>query len=850
MRHLYFLGWSAALALPCVAVFSCSDESSNGADDDDDGTGGSIGEECAGHEGTIYCEGDLALTCSDEGIVVMQENCDDGMGGYCVPDEGCFVVPEEYAVDLHAAFTNDRDEETVGAVLTANAGDVVPDAFAATRFAMRPITLTVSGGWNDGSILLTKTGDLTFYLADGTPVSLPTTVGAEELPLELLVSAPTPTEGSITAVFTPPIEGLMTSTDVLRVSSVAFPGLAGRPLGGFPSFEFVDAFNDVEPISAGIDPTRFADRVGFSYEINVVAHRTPEEWAEDNTLTDVSGAKETGVVAGGSIADNQQAIWTTGLDGGEEVGVGYDVVYDFGSDGTLDPGDIIDGLYSDRAGLYVLKNLDLPGPLPTASTSYQPSFWLAQKTYYPLDIATMGQLPLVVISHGNGHDYTWYDYLGTHLASYGYVVMSHRNETMPGIETASTTTLTNTDYILGNLATIAGGVLDGHVDASKVAWVGHSRGGEGVVRAYDRIVDGNFVPTNYGASNIVIISSIAPTVFNSVDVTDPHTANYHLLAGAADGDVTGQPNCPQCQFFRIAQRGAGDVQVTYVQGASHNDFNCCGFDDGTGPALIGRTAAQQVAKSYYLALFDYYLKDNPAPREYFTRQYGSFHPSGIASNVVVANTYKSALSDGNFFLDDFQTQPSTATASSGAVVTATVQSLAEGKMVDNDSSLGWVGADAMNGMTQAFDAVDNGRGITFAWSTEASYEMEVPVEQADFSAATYLSFRACQVSRHPNTVALNGALDFTVTLEDGAGTTSSINFGEYAGINGPYPRTGVGSGAGWANEFNTIRIRLTDFQADGNALDLTNITNVRFEFGGDSGSDLGALGLDDLELVP
>ena len=28
--------------------------------------------------------------------------------------------------------------------------------------------------------------------------------------------------------------------------------------------------------------------------------------------------------------------------------------------------------------------------------------------------------PLIVISHGNGHDFRWYDYLGRHLASWGY----------------------------------------------------------------------------------------------------------------------------------------------------------------------------------------------------------------------------------------------------------------------------------------------------------------------------------------------------------------------------------------------------------------------------------------------
>jgi hypothetical protein len=832
-----------------VALGSCSDDESGTGPNDDGGPGGMAPQECLGHEGTVFCQDDIALTCSPDGVVVGQQDCDDGMGGYCIPEEGCFVIPEDYSIDLHALYSADRSEETAGIVLVATAGDVTAETFATARFAMRPLTLSETGGWQEGSVLITATGELELFYADGMPLPLPATVGVDELPLELLVSAPSPTDGTITAVFTPPNDA-MTSTDVLRVRSVSSPGLAGRPLGGYPYFEFVDSFNDSEVVSAGIDPTRFPDRLGFAYDIYVVPHRTPEEWAVDNSLADASGGAEASTVTGVSIADSQRVVWATNLDPGTNVSAAYDVVFDFGDDGTLDPGDLIDGLYSDRAGLYVVKNLDDPGPYATASVMYQPSFWLAQKTYYPVDIATLGQLPLVVISHGNGHDYTWYDYLGAHLASHGYVVMSHRNETMPGIETASTTTLTNTDYILGNLATIAGGVLDGHVDAQRVAWVGHSRGGEGVVRAYDRLVEGNFVPTNYTAANIVLVSSIAPTVFNSVDVSDPHDVDYHLLAGAADGDVTGQPDCPQCQFFRLAQRATGSVQVTYVQGASHNDFNCCGFDDGTGPALIGRTAAQRVSKSYYLALFDYYLRDNLATRDYLTRPYYSFRPSGIGSNVVVANTYREAIAAGHFFLDDFQSQTSTTVASSGGAVTATVASLVEGKLDDGDSSLGWNGADPMNGMTQAYDSVDQSRGATFSWSADTFYEIEVPAAQTDFTAVRYLSFRACQISRHPNTVALDGSLDFTVTLFDAAGTSSSINIGEYGGINGPYKRTGVGSGAGWANEFVTIRIRLSDFEGDGSGIDLTNIARVRLAFGGENGSDLGALGLDDLELTP
>ena len=47
------------------------------------------------------------------------------------------------------------------------------------------------------------------------------------------------------------------------------------------------------------------------------------------------------------------------------------------------------------------------------------------------------------MSHGNGHNYQWYDHIGRHLASYGYVVMSHENNTGPGSDAASTVYVRN-----------------------------------------------------------------------------------------------------------------------------------------------------------------------------------------------------------------------------------------------------------------------------------------------------------------------------------------------------------------------------------------------------------------------
>lgn len=231
----------------------------------------------------------------------------------------------------------------------------------------------------------------------------------------------------------------------------------------------------------------------------------------------------------------------------------------------------------------------------------------------------------MVVSHGNGHDYRWYDHIGFHMASYGWVVMSHSNETMPGIETASETTLANTDHLLGNLATIAGGDLDGHLDASTIAWIGHSRGGEGIVRAYDRLFDADFVPQNYTIDDIRCLSSIAPTVFFRKGKSHPHTVDYHLWVGSADDDVTGAPSSPAIQSYTLLERANGRKASLTLHGAGHGAFHDgSGSLFANGPCKLGRPETHAVMRGYMLPLFEHFVRGDRASK---TSSGGSTRPS-------------------------------------------------------------------------------------------------------------------------------------------------------------------------------------------------------------------------------
>jgi hypothetical protein len=758
----------------------------------------------------------------------------------------CTVQP-----DLDAAFSDDATEATSGIFMQPNISPVSPQNFAYLKYLMRPFTVVADTSVHVGTYTLSVTGDnvLALYRTNGQSVPLPAVFTPAELPLNLLANASGLGEAVVSATYVPFTGGPATSDDV-RVRVGTFPGISGKTVAEFPWFHFVDSINDNSLVSGAVDPFRHSERLGLPYRAYVVPHKPPGAWAAQPSLADASGGFESGTVTAGSVQDNILDLWTSGLDAGNDVSKSYDIVYDFGLDGNLDPGDLIDGFANTGAGLYLVRDLTLPGPYVSTQVDYTGGTFLSQRLYYPTSIGSMGLLPLVVISHGNGHDYRWYDYLGQLLASHGYIVMSHTNNTVPGIETASTTTLTNTDYILGNLATIAGGALVGHLNNHKISWIGHSRGGEGVVRAYDRMVDG-YAATNFATSDIILVSSIAPTVFLAASESNPHTVDYHLIVGGADGDVSGAPDCSICQYFRISDRALGTVQTTYIHGASHNDFNCCGGADGTGPNLIGRAEAQKLAKSYYLALLDWYTKGNLAGREYFTRMYDDLRPSGVLATDEVSTAYRELNTPANFVVDDFQTQTSTTVSSSGGAVTSDVSNLNEGALDDNNTSFTWTTTDPMNGMTFNSGSGDFTRGAVLDYTTgETRYiEFEVIPGQRDLRNYKYVSFRACQGTRHTETVALNGSNSFSVTLRDGNGASSTIHFGAWGKLDPLYQRTGFGTGAGWVNEMNTVRIGLSEFLADGSPLDLTNIVAVRLEFGSSYGSPRGRIGLDDVQFM-
>ncbi len=625
----------------------------------------------------------------------------------------------------------------------------------------------------------------------------------------------------------------------------------------FPFAIPFDSFNVGDAAYASVDPARFSDLAGQTVDLFVLANRSSAQWASDRTLVDVRGAAQPFVVAA-TLASSIASINLAGVSAGagDSPGRGLDLVIDADRDGTLSPGDLIDGS-GDGPGMWLVADLTANGPhAVTTLASYDINdpdvldTMELERIYYPTDIASLSPRPLVVISHGNGHQYIWYDYLGTHLASWGFVVMSHQNDTVPGIETASTTTLEHTESFLAQLGTIAGGALLNKIDGTRITWIGHSRGGEGIARAYDRLYDGTFTSPNYTKDSVRLLISIAPTDFLGTNSANPHAVPFMLIYGSADGDVCGCPDSEVPDSFNVFERAEGLRQSTYVHGADHNDFNCCGFNDFSGPAgtAIANAEAQRISKAASLSMIRRVIENDVSTEEYLWRQYESLKPISVLATTTVINEWKPA-SANLAVLDNVQTNTATNLSSAGGAVSySAVNAIIESIQNDNNTAFTWVATDPMNGATRGRTS-DTTRAVVFDWTTAAFGAWSVPAAMKDFSSSRFLSLRAAQGTRHPNTIAVLGDLTFTVVLLDETGVESAIRISTLkGGIEEPYQRTGYGTGTGWQNAMETVRIPLASFTADGRAIDLSRISTVLLRFGGTDGSTQGRLVVDDLQV--
>jgi hypothetical protein len=224
--------------------------------------------------------------------------------------------------------------------------------------------------------------------------------------------------------------------------------------------------------------------------------------------------------------------------------------------------------------------------------------------HYPTDLEN-GPYPLVLYLHGRHQtcgtstlewpctggrlaiqSYRGYDYSGQQLASNGYIVVSvganginARDNSVSDLGAAARAELIDRHLEFWRTLDTAGAapfgtLFVGRVDLSRVGTMGHSRGGEGVMRHF-----------TYNAAKatpfpLKVIVPIAPTNFSRWQVNQA-VAVAQILA-YCDGDVSDLQGVHYYDDARYLMTNGGYHAYVTVMGANHNFFNTV-WTPGLGP---------------------------------------------------------------------------------------------------------------------------------------------------------------------------------------------------------------------------------------------------------------------------
>ena len=685
----------------------------------------------------------------------------------------------------------------------------------------------------------------------------------------------------------------------LQPQTVNQQPISGRRLPGSPYFRHTNVFQLGEDIYGALDPSAIsANHSGKMVAFHIIRHKTLAEWDADMSLTHLpelggNGAEVITSVQAGCINSNITLLWSNADLTGE-----FDIVADFGNNATsaadfaadhvLNPGlDIVDG-YS-KVGFRILPDPgldqsfeyfgkfsyrceaeDFPATTNLTDRRGDITFTLSSRkegvVYFPADepnitspedlCSRQPTYPLVIMLHGNRDEncsptsFAGFDYLLEHLAKNGFIAVSIYQPYGWQANARAELLLKHLTLLIGD-DTNPGIFCD---RVSKIGLLGHSRGGEAVIRAMH-------LNDQYQIDAVV---AIAPTDSNYRDREGEWLQGTDLLIlyGSMDGDVAGgrdydiysnQPMYPMRTGFSIYDNvdNRASKSMAYIYGASHARFNShwsdfdlnhdLGFitpeDD---PKLIQRSTHEAVAKAYVAAFFRQHLKGETIWNGIFK---GEWIPASIdqaeGDEVSIYMQYQTHPG-WNLVIDNFENGSDWRISTIG-------QSLSGDSVEDNNSlvvnpqeaALMNLDTNGLSPDQSSFETYSphNSRGLKIIWEgREGHLNFIIPSFYRDVSNYRVISLRVAQSfsdSTLNNPQGRNNPLydkSFYVTLTDQDGKLRSLRANLYGEIPFPHER-------GWRpatkSALCTIRIPLEAFLLNvsfENRIDLTQIRSVKLDF--------------------
>src|SRR4051812_12451992 len=243
-----------------------------------------------------------------------------------------------------------------------------------------------------------------------------------------------------------------------------------------------------------------------------------------------------------------------------------------------------------------------------------------------------GPFPLVLIVHGN-HDPDdfsdpGYRYLGEHLASHGFILVSVDENFINGLSGENDG---RGWLLLKHLERwkkwndSVGSPFQGRVDMHQIPLMGHSRGGEAIAHAatFNRLShypDDAKVALNFHF-DIKALVGIAPVdgQYKPASVFEPlENVNYLVIHGSHDGDVSSFDGLRQFQRLKFTDGNSYFKSAWYVYRANHGQWNQVWQNKDAGPrsarnldlrGLIPMADQMQFGRVVITAFLEATLKD-------------------------------------------------------------------------------------------------------------------------------------------------------------------------------------------------------------------------------------------------
>lgn len=214
-----------------------------------------------------------------------------------------------------------------------------------------------------------------------------------------------------------------------------------------------------------------------------------------------------------------------------------------------------------------------------------------------------GPFPLVLVVHGNHNpeDYSdpGYDYLGKLLASRGFILASLDenwiNGSLRGENDGRAWMMLKHLESWKRFNDSTAGPMSHKVDLTRIALMGHSRGGEAaaVAAAFNTL---KYYPDdakqkfsfNFAIKSVVAIAPVDAQYMPTSQYTPLENVNYLLLHGSHDGDVATAVGMRQYERLRFTDGQPHFKSMFFMYRANHGQWNTVWQNKDNGPRS-GRT---------------------------------------------------------------------------------------------------------------------------------------------------------------------------------------------------------------------------------------------------------------------